>query len=294
MNDEHSGAWASAARNYQEALKLDPDTGAARDGVTRAQAKIAADEFATAMSRGAQLLEAGSLQEARASFERAGRIRPNAQEVTEALAQVAQAEQRRQIEAHRQSATSLERAERWTAALAEYDAALKLDPTLEFAHTARARVLPRVELAQQLDQLLAKPERLFSVAVREQAHALLAQARAIVAASNKAAAGGAPAGPNAIPAAPQPVLQGQIDKLTAALAQAETPVRVALESDSATDVVIHRFGHLGIFLRREVELLPGTYTVMGTRQGFRDVRQELTVLPGQTPPALVVRCEERI
>jgi len=35
-------------------------------------------------------------------------------------------------------------------------------------------------------------------------------------------------------------------------------------------------------------------TVVGTRQGFRDVRKELDVLPGAPPPELVVRCEEPI
>ena len=40
--------------------------------------------------------------------------------------------------------------------------------------------------------------------------------------------------------------------------------------------------------------LPGRYTVVGTRNGFRDVRRELTIVPGREPPALVIRCEEQI
>ena len=34
--------------------------------------------------------------------------------------------------------------------------------------------------------------------------------------------------------------------------------------------------------------------VVGTRQGYRDVRKELNLLPGAAPPTLVVRCEEPI
>jgi hypothetical protein len=43
-----------------------------------------------------------------------------------------------------------------------------------------------------------------------------------------------------------------------------------------------------------MELLPGRYTAVGTRTGFRDVRREFTIMPGREPPSLVVRCEEQI
>ena len=43
-----------------------------------------------------------------------------------------------------------------------------------------------------------------------------------------------------------------------------------------TEVSIYRVGRLGAFDRKDVELLPGRYTVVGMRAGFRDVRRELT------------------
>jgi hypothetical protein len=45
---------------------------------------------------------------------------------------------------------------------------------------------------------------------------------------------------------------------------------------------------------REVELLPGRYTVVGTRNGYRDVRQEVVLPPGTPAAAVVVKCEEPI
>jgi hypothetical protein len=71
-------------------------------------------------------------------------------------------------------------------------------------------------------------------------------------------------------------------------------VRVSFESDNLTEVVIFRVGKLGLFERRDMELLPGSYTIVGTRAGFRDVRRELTVLPGQALAPLLVRCEDPI
>jgi len=75
---------------------------------------------------------------------------------------------------------------------------------------------------------------------------------------------------------------------------AETPVQVALASDNLTDVTIYRVGRLGTFERKDVDLLPGRYTVVGVRAGFRDVRRELNVPPGGDAPMLVIRCEEPI
>ena len=69
---------------------------------------------------------------------------------------------------------------------------------------------------------------------------------------------------------------------------------VVLESDEYTDVVIHRVGRLGTFSRRELNLKPGAYTVVGSRDGYRDVRLRLVVPPGSPPEPLVVRCTERL
>jgi hypothetical protein len=75
---------------------------------------------------------------------------------------------------------------------------------------------------------------------------------------------------------------------------AETPVRLPLESDGVTEVVIYRVGRMGTFQRREVELLPGRYAVVGTRPGYRDVRRDVEIPPGSEPGPVTVRCEEPI
>jgi hypothetical protein len=90
------------------------------------------------------------------------------------------------------------------------------------------------------------------------------------------------------------VLAGQVAELDALISAAETPVRIALTSDNATEVTVYRVGSLGVFERKDLELLPGRYTVVGSRAGFRDVRREITLLPGSPPATVVIRCEEPI
>jgi hypothetical protein len=53
-------------------------------------------------------------------------------------------------------------------------------------------------------------------------------------------------------------------------------------------------GDLGRFQVRQLSLPPGQYTVIGRREGFRDVRYVLELAPGQRETALSVQCTERI
>ena len=129
-------------------------------------------------------------------------------------------------------------------------------------------------LDAQLQTYLDRPARLFSQEGRAAARNVLGQAQAVP--------------------SPGPRLAAQAQRLVRLLHESETPVRIALASDNLTDVQIYRVGRLGSFERRDLELLPGRYTVVGTRNGYRDVRKEVTLLPGAPPPQLVIRCEEPI
>ena len=90
------------------------------------------------------------------------------------------------------------------------------------------------------------------------------------------------------------LLRRQIDSLAKVLAVATTPIRVELVSDNLTEVTVYRVGRLGRFTERSLDLRPGTYTVVGSRAGYRDVRRRLTVSPHQSSKPLEVRCEEEI
>jgi hypothetical protein len=56
--------------------------------------------------------------------------------------------------------------------------------------------------------------------------------------------------------------------------------------------MIQRVGVLGSFARQEVDLKPGRYVAVGTRAGYRDVRREFLVAPGEPREAIQVRCVE--
>jgi serine/threonine protein kinase len=230
--------------------------------------------FAAAMSEALEALEREEWAVAREALQRAGAIRPDAPAVADGLARVDQAEKLVAISAHRENAGRFESQERWAAAASEYAAVLALDPAIRFAQDGRERSVLRDDLDRRLEYHLAHPDRLSSDDVLQEATVLVDKASTVE-----------PSGPR---------LRDQIARLEALLEVAAIPIRVVIESDNETDVTVYKVGRLGSFFSRELELRPGTYTVVGSRQGYRDVRRELVVVPGEAPKPLVVRCEEEI
>ena len=93
---------------------------------------------------------------------------------------------------------------------------------------------------------------------------------------------------------PGPELRRRKLELARHLAIYATPVRVTLRSDGETLVTIRRVEELGAFRRHALDLRPGTYVVVGRRDGYRDARLELVVEPGAETVALDIRCEEKL
>jgi len=271
---EQAGDGKGAIAAYQRALKLDPATTVARAGIARLGARETSDAYAAAMATAMAALARHDYAVAQNSFEQAGRIRPGTPEVADGLQQIRRATETRSLTSLVERAAAAERAEQWSQALALYGEALKAEPALRPAQEGVERAEPRAQIDAELQSFIDKPERLYSPAGRDIARNVLERAAHV--------------------AAPGARLQTQQSRLTEQLRQAETPIKLALASDNATDVQIYRIGKLGVFEHRDLELMPGRYTVVGTRQGYRDVRKELNLLPGVQPSTLVVRCEEPI
>lgn len=266
--------YARAAQDYSEALRLDPTDADARVGLSRANAALGDDSYARAAGEGFAALGAGRLEEAGTAFLRAQSLRPNAAEAAEGLRRVKAAEGGRAFAAQRARGAALEAQERWDEALKLYDSVLRQDRSLAFAQQGRARAADRLRLHDALEALIERPARLASPDVRSAAIKLLQSARG--------------------QASPGPVLRGQMERVSALMPEFDKPVPVSLVSDGVTEVAIPSVGHFGAFARRDIELKPGHYTVIGTRNGYRDVRRDLVVSPGQPTQTLTVRASEPI
>ena len=236
--------------------------------------RVAAQQFEGLMSRGLGQLERSDWPGAEQSFSAALKLRPDDRSAADGLARAQGAGQRDALTRLQRDAQGFESAERWEEALAAYQRAAAIDPAVDFARHGAARADRMLQLHARIDAFLARPERLYTPRVRDEARELL------TAVEREAAAG--------------PRITEARQRLEAAIQRATTPVTVRLASDNATEVTLHRVGPLGRFQDREVALTPGTYTLVGSRPGFKDVRVEVTVDPDTPAPRIYVACEERV
>jgi tetratricopeptide (TPR) repeat protein len=272
--ERDAGEPQKAIATYREALAIDPRWEPATRALAAVSANVRDSSFELAMSQGSKALAAQSYAEAEKLFQTALSLRPQAREAQDGLTEAQEGERLGKIALTEARALAFERRELWDQAIAQYKGALADDPTLVFAKTGLERSEVRAGLDAKLRNLIDNPTLLFSDTVLADARKLIVEARAVPEAG--------------------PVLTDQIGKLDRLVTLASTPISVHLQSDQHTEVTVYRVGALGAFTAKELQLRPGTYTAIGSRNGFRDVRQTFTVVPGRTLPPISVICSEPI
>ena len=271
---ESDGDLDVALAAYRQAEKLDASHVQAGEAVGRLSAQVDELLFAAAMTRALEALDAGQMAAAAKALDQAGRLRLDDGAVRDARRRMQEMQAQAALSRLRRQVDDKVRGEDWQAATGLYRKALAIDPDAGFARSGLQHAQERAKLHAQFDHYLDKPARVYAAEPRANAEKLLAVASE------------APPG--------EQRLARKITTLRELLARANTPVTVTLKSDGATDVVVYRVGRLGRFDSYQLELLPGDYTIVGSRPGYRDVRKVISLRPGVRVPPLQLRCEEVI
>jgi hypothetical protein len=272
--NEQNNALAAARDNYREALQSDPDSKEARLALDRVAGLIREQQFRQLMSEGLTAFHHNDLTRARNRLQAAKSLKPASREASDALLQVDGAMRLARIDALHNEAQAAAQSEDWQRALQSYLAVLDIDANIQFAVQGKKQVLERIRITERLRFFLSRPQALESDQQLKNAVLLVNEAREIE-----------PRGPQ---------LNAQIEKLEGLLAVAQTPVSVTIESDNLTQIAVYRVGKLGRFSEYELKLRPGTYTVVGARDGYQDVRQKIVVKPGQQSLRVAVQCRVKI
>ena len=259
---------------YQQALTLDGHSKRAQQQLQLAENRSNEDTFNLAMSSGFRWLEQGRYTQAQDAFSKALKIKPGSRDARSGIDQVQHRITNKKINVLLKQAKTAEENEDWQAAVTGYETALKLDNNLGNAQEGKRRAALRNEIHNKLEQILARPERLFDrnafnkiVSFRDKIQAL---------------------------SEPGPVLAGQLAKLNGLLRLADTPVTVQFGSDNQTRVTLYKVGELGYFVSKSLSLRPGYYVAVGHRGGYRDVRVEFFVDPHQAMEPIIVRTDEKV
>jgi hypothetical protein len=271
---ETNSEWSLAQSEYSKALEIDSASDKARQGLDRINGLIKAEQFQQALSDGLAAFHRNEYKLARTRLLKAKSLNPDSREVSDALLQVDQAIRLSAIDKLRRTAQAAEQTEDWQRALKSYLAALDIDKNLQFADRGKERSLEQIQINRRIDFFLAQPQALASDSQLNNALRLLAEAKEITPRRS--------------------ILAARIKKLDQLVDVAQTPVKIAIESDNLTRVAVYKVGKLGRFSRHELDLRPGTYTIVGTRDGYQDVRQKLEVKPGLQSLRITVKCRVKI
>ncbi len=271
---QREGNLEEAKEDYLAALALDEKSLLAKARLDEINVAIRDKNFGQQMSIGYAAINAKRYANAIAAFEKASQIKPEASDAQSALTQARNEKTQDDIQNFMQAAQQYEKTEEWQQAFDSFNSALALDPNLVAARVGAIRTKARTDVDNKLSGILEAPERLTTQTVHAEFSQYLAKSKAI---------------PN-----PGPRLQQQLHGLELALQKAVQPVSIKLQSDNLTDVTVYRVGELGLFSEKQLTLRPGTYTVVGKRNGYRDVRQEFTVSLDSNQSVVTIQCIEKI
>lgn len=271
---QRDGDLDTAREHYEAALALDPESTRARELLAQTRQALKDRDFSRHMSQGFAALGSEQYAEAADAFQRALAIKPGAADARNALTQAQDQQTQVGISRLIANAEAQESREQWAEALASYEQALALDSNLAAARVGKIRTGTRADIDKKLRDILAHPERLTTPSVHseyQQLHDDISQ----------------------LPA-PRDKLDRQQAQLKQQLALAITPVVLSIKSDNETRVTLYRVSELGQFEETEITLKPGNYTLVGTRDGYRDVRREFTLSANDPNPTITIQCNEKI
>ena len=266
------GEYADADQYLSRVRALDPATAGLQGRVAKVAEARATQRRRATLSEGFGALERREYDEAIDAFDRVLKANPADPDGLAGLQQAKQASLLAEIDRLRDVAAEHESQDQWSGALTAYDAILDIDPSLRFARDGKARIAARIALIESMQRFIDDPGLLSDDNEFARATEALAQA-------NANAAGG-------------PLFRSQLDDLRTIVERGATPVPLVIDSDNETEILIQKVGTFGPFLRHELKLRPGRYVIVGSRDGYRDVRDEILLQADSEP--VEIRCTEPI
>lgn len=269
----------SAQQKLDEALSLDGQNADVKSLLDEIVVLRQDKQYRDAMTKGFAALFANNYSAANNAFSAALKINPDDNTASLAYQQSLAANKTSSLQSLLNSAKQFESDEDWQNARSNYQAVLSRDANQVQAKLGEIRSNARYQLDAQIRMTLDDPLELSKTAQKQSAQKLLSEAQAIRSAG--------------------PKLSSQITQLKNALAQIDATVKVQIISDAITDITLTKEGasqiKLGRFSNKNLALKPGRYVLTGVRFGFRDVRKEIDLEPGNTSlQQFELRCDQPI
>ncbi|NQZ87869.1 MAG: hypothetical protein HRU38_00800 [Saccharospirillaceae bacterium] len=266
--------YEAAKSSFEQAHQLDRRSALVNEQLQQVNQLIVDRDYSFAMSSGYKKLQQNKYNQALVFFNQAKKIKPTSVPAVQAIKQSKNERMQANISFKFEQAQERIQQEDWSKALDKYNAILLIDKSLLQAQIGILKSTARLTLSDKLNNYIDYPERLSNKNVYQQALFTKQDAMNI--------------------AHPGEKLLQQIKSINQLMIKAKVPLLVNIKSDNQTMVTLYRSGQLGRFLAKELSLTPGEYTLVGSRDGFRDVRQAFILYADKSHPTIVIQCSERV
>ncbi|HAK52683.1 MAG TPA: hypothetical protein DCM54_12395, partial [Gammaproteobacteria bacterium] len=271
---EKNGEFDAALTHFTKARDLDSLWTPAQQGIVRLEGLIRQRRFEDAMSSAFSALARKDYEQSRTAFNEAATIVPNSTEPEDGILQIDLAVRMDEIDTLKEAADRHVNEESWAEAIEQFEAVLALDDSLIFARDGLAIAKERLDLENRLKRFMNDPT------IMKDDSELNSARRAVVDASRVARQ--------------SPNTAKQMNSLSRLISVARIPISVVITSDGRTDVTVYQVRHLGRIDSTDMQLYPGTYTIVGKRSGYRDVQHTLRLMAGTTLDPINIKCVEKI
>ncbi|MCE2436801.1 MAG: hypothetical protein J4F97_02140 [Pseudomonadales bacterium] len=255
-----------------DARSLDPATNGISERITQMWEKIEDRRIRERLSVAYTHLRNRRFDEAERAFETFLQAFPDNKSALSGLQETRQNRTAEELQRLRDEAEAAERSDQPVNALVHYRKALQIDATLQFAKHGLERLSTVGDAIAIADRILEDPHVLSSESELEAARNALTELEV----HSKFSAGS----------------RSRAESLGKLIIYHMREFPLVLISDNSTEVILPSVQALGSFARFEATLRPGRYTVIGSRDGYHDVRKEIIVGPNMPP--VVIQCDKPI
>lgn len=267
-----------------EILTIDPDYKKAEQKQISVKQKISANEFKQAISQVLTLIEKKQYYDARAALKQAEKINSADEIIAELDKVIAEKIKLLTIKQLKKRAGSQEKQEQWKKALKNYLTIKKYDIDISGIEIDIRRVSAYIKFNDILDKIILKPQRLNDNLVFEQLKKSLLYVDNKLSKNNYLL----------YPLEKTPDIGKKLITAKKIMEDAGKIIIVTLNSDKQTDIVIYKVGKFGKLDSKTLYLRTGSYTIVGSRKGYRDYRRKINIMPSQQRVNIEVICSEKI
>ncbi len=274
----------AALNNYKKIIKQDDQYKAAQKKVEQLNKQIKEDKFKQIIGQLIVSLDNNNIKQAHILYTSARSIYPNDPVVIELKQRINNQKKTRIIKDNLKRAEYYQQKEQWYKALKAYNIVLSEDPNSSIAQLNIERVKKYISLNKSLDKIIQATDRLQENRILENSKAILFSIRQELKQKNSLL----------YALSKTPALKNKIIQTEKIIKDASRLINIKLMSDNKTNIVIYRVGKFGRLLNKDLKLHPGNYTIVGSREGYKDYRKTIGISAEKNNLSILVICKEKI